>query len=321
MCKSMTTSNQTGRSIRVGFIGLGNMGQPMAERILAAGFPLAVHDARQDAARALIEQGAEWAASPQSLAEDADIVCAALPGPVEAEDVFFGENGICRGIQPGSILLDFSTNSTMLVRKMHDALRETGASMLDAPMSGGVEGAKHGALTLLVGGDTSTLEKVRPLLECLAKSIVHGGAIGSASICKALHNCAVFCANLATVECLTAGVKAGVDAKTLTEVFQKSGLGRNPDLQVAMPATLFRGNFRPPRFAMKTAWKDMRLATELARFVDVPMRMAELCEAEMTAALRRGWEEMDNTIFLTLQEERAGVQVRCDTPPTPTEPS
>jgi 3-hydroxyisobutyrate dehydrogenase-like beta-hydroxyacid dehydrogenase len=111
------------------------------------------------------------------------------------------------------------------------------------------------------------------------------------------------------MECLTTGVKAGVDADTLIEVFQKSGLGRNLDLQVAMPATLFRGNFRP-RFAMKTARKDMLLATELSRAVEVPMKMADLCEAEMAAAIERGWGDQDNTIFLTLQEERAGVQVR-----------
>jgi 3-hydroxyisobutyrate dehydrogenase-like beta-hydroxyacid dehydrogenase len=111
------------------------------------------------------------------------------------------------------------------------------------------------------------------------------------------------------MECLTAGVKAGVDAKTLVDVFQKSGLGRNLDLQIAMPATLFRGNFQP-RFAMKTARKDMGLATELAHAVGVPMNMAEMCEAEMAAAMWRGWGDLDNTIFLTLQEERAGVEVR-----------
>jgi 3-hydroxyisobutyrate dehydrogenase-like beta-hydroxyacid dehydrogenase len=192
---------------------------------------------------------------------------------------------------------------------MHDALSKLGAAMLDAPVSGGIEAAKRGELTLLVGGDENALAAARPILENLAKTILHVGAIGSASICKALHNCAVFCANWATMECLTAGVKAGVDAATIIEVFQKSGLGRNLDLQVAMPTTLFRGNFNP-RFAMKTARKDMGLATELSRAVGVPMKMAELCEIEMAEAIRRGWGDQDNTIFLTLQEERAGVEVR-----------
>jgi 3-hydroxyisobutyrate dehydrogenase-like beta-hydroxyacid dehydrogenase len=176
-------------------------------------------------------------------------------------------------------------------------------------VSGGVEAAQRGELTLLVGGEQATLTAARPVLDHLAKTILHVGPIGTASICKALHNCAVLCANWATMECLTTGVKAGVDAATLVEVFQKSGLGRNLDLQVAMPATLFHGNFQP-RFAMKTARKDMALAMELARSVSVPMKMAELCETEMAVAIDRGWGNLDNTIFLTLQEEQAGVKVR-----------
>jgi 3-hydroxyisobutyrate dehydrogenase-like beta-hydroxyacid dehydrogenase len=115
---------------------------------------------------------------------------------------------------------------------------------------------------------------------------------------------------LAMVECLTAGVKAGVDAATLIEVFQKSGIGRNLDLQIAMPATLFRGNFDPPRFAMKTAHKDMLLALEIAREANVPMRLAEVCQADMSEAIRRRWGDKDNTIFLKLQEERAEIEVR-----------
>jgi 3-hydroxyisobutyrate dehydrogenase len=193
---------------------------------------------------------------------------------------------------------------------MHDALAARGAAMLDAPASGGVEAAARGELTLIVGGDADTVARARPVLDLLAKSIIHVGPIGTASISKVLHNCAVFCSNLATVECLTAGIQAGVDAETLIQVFQQSGLSHNLDLQVAMPASLFRGRFSPPRFALKTARKDMHLATELARDHNVPMRLAELCELEMQEAVRRGWGELDNTVFLTLQEERAGAAVR-----------
>jgi 3-hydroxyisobutyrate dehydrogenase len=295
--------------MRIGFIGLGNMGCPMAARIASAGFPLVVHDVNREVARNLLEAGAAWADSPWDVAQQSDVVCTSLPGPVEAQDVFFSEHGIARGARSGSILLDFTTNSVALVRQMHSHLTELGAAMLDSPVSGGVEAAKKGELTLLVGGDDKTLSAAKPVLDYLANTILHVGAIGTASVCKVLHNCAVFCANWATMECLTAGVKAGVDAATLIEVFQKSGLGRNLDLQVAMPATLFRGNFQP-RFAMKAAHKDMALATELARDLGVPMEMAQMCEAAMADAIRRGWGEHDNTVFLTLQEERAGAQVR-----------
>ena len=299
------------RNMRIGFIGLGNMGSPMAARIAAAGFPLVVHDVNRAVADELVKAGATWADSPRSVAEQSDVICTSLPGPVEADAVFLGDEGIARGAKVGSIFIDFTTNSALLVRKMHAELAERGVAMLDAPVSGGVESAMRGELAILIGGDKEALAAAKPVLDQLAKAVLHVGEIGTASICKALHNCAVFCANWATMECLTAGVKAGVDAATLIETFQKSGLGRNLDLQVAMPATLFRGNFQP-RFAMKTARKDMGLATELAHTIDVPMRMAELCETEMAEAVRRGWGNQDNTIFLTLQEERAGVKVRIE---------
>lgn len=298
-------------STRIGFIGLGNMGRPMAERLAAAGFPLIVHDLNRAAADQLPVAGSEWADSPQSVAVRSDVICTSLPGPVEAEAVFLGDRGIVRGMNPGSILIDFTTNSLLLVRKTSEALKERGAAMLDAPVSGGVEGAKRGELTVLIGGEEATLDAARPVLNQLAKNVLHIGPTGTASICKMLHNCAVFCANLAMMECFTAGVKAGVPPATIIETFQKSGLGRNLDLQTAMPATLFRGNFQP-RFAMKTAHKDMKLAIELARETGVPMHLAEMVEAEMAEAMSRGWGDKDNTIFLTLQEERAGVQVRID---------
>jgi 3-hydroxyisobutyrate dehydrogenase len=161
-----------------------------------------------------------------------------------------------------------------------------------------------------VGGETAALTRVRPILEAVADTIIPVGGVGAGNTCKILHNCAVFCADLALVECLTAGIKAGVAPDTLIEVFQKSGLGRNHDLHVALPARLFRGNFSPPHFALKTALKDMGLATDLARALEVPMAMASRCEEEMREAVARGWGDADENIFLTLQEERAGVQVR-----------
>lgn len=303
----MTTSTS---EMQVGVIGLGNMGLPIANRLMAAGFGLVVHDVSTAVVDALVAVGAKWADTAAKLAQQSDVVCTVLPGPVEAEAVFFNEQGLLAGIRPGTTLIDFTTNSALLVRRTHQALVAAGAAMLDAPMSGGVEAAKKGELTLIVGGDPEVLAAAGPVLQHLAKTIVHAGVIGAGSVCKALHNCAVFCANLATIECLTVGMKAGVDASTLIDVFQKSGLGRNLDLQVAMPATLFQGKFVPPRFAMQTARKDMGLATELAHSLGVPMKVAEVCERDMEEAIRRGWGKEDNTAFLKLQEERAGVRVR-----------
>lgn len=264
------------------------MGGGMAGRLADAGFPLVVRDVDRQSGAALLDKGARWAASPREVAESSDIVCTSLPGPREAEEVFLGADGIVSGAHSALTCIDFSTN---------------------APVSGGVEGARTGKLTVLIGGDEAALARCGPVLDVLASTVLHVGAVGAASICKVLHNCAVFCTNLAMMECLTVGVKAGVSAATLIEVFQKSGLGRNLDLQIAMPATLFRGNFEP-RFLMSTALKDMGLATELARQCGAPMELADICEREMAEAVERGWGGKDNTIFLTLREERTGAQVR-----------
>jgi 3-hydroxyisobutyrate dehydrogenase len=285
------------------------MGGAMAGRLLEAGFALTVYDVRREAVQALVERGAQAAKSPGEAAANSDIIATSLPGPNEAEEVFLGTVGILSASRPGAVCIDFTTNAPALVKKVAQALAAKNASLLDAPVSGGVEGARNGKLTMLIGGDGAALERCRPMSDQLAATVLHVGDVGSASICKVLHNCAVFCANLATMECLTAGVKAGVPAETLIEVFQKSGLGRNLDLNVAMPATLFRGNFEP-RFLMSTALKDMGLATELARQVDASMPMAEMCEAEMAEAVERGWGCRDTTIFLTLREDRTGVKVR-----------
>jgi 3-hydroxyisobutyrate dehydrogenase len=295
--------------MRVGFIGVGNIGLPMADQIQVAGYSMVVHDVRREAAASLIERGAEWADSPGGVAEMCDVVCTCLPGPVEMEQVTLGEGGLVQGLRAGSVYIDHTTNSPELVKKVHGEVVKRGAKMLDAPVSGGKEGAQTRDLTVLVGGDTEVLEEVRPILDAMAKTVMHVGAIGSGCVGKVLHNCAIFSLEQAMVECLTLGVKAGVDPAVMVEVFQKAALGRNMGLHVRLPATLFQGDF-DPRFALKIAYKDMSLATEMARLHEVPMAVTEATERAMAEAMDRGWADRDSSIFLTLQEELAGVQVR-----------
>lgn len=293
----------------IGFIGLGNMGSLMAANLVAAGFRLIVHDARRESADSLLAKGAQWVESPAEVARAAAIICTSLPGPVEMETVFYETGGLRTVMGNESLLIDFTTNAPQLVRQMHGELKAGGAALLDAPVSGGVSGAASRRLTVQVGGDAADFERARPVLDAVADTVLHVGGVGCGNICKLLHNCAVFAADLALVECLTAGIKAGVEPTTMIKLFQQSGIGRNHDLQVSLPVTLFRGDFAA-RFAMRTAMKDMKLATELARAVNVPMKLAALCESEMAEAIARGWGEKDHAMFLTLQEERAGVQVR-----------
>ena len=295
--------------MRVGFIGVGNIGRPMAGQIAKAGFDLTVHDLRRDAAAPLLDAGAAWADSPKDVAERSDIVCTCVPGPAEMKPVALGEDGLASGLRPGAVYVDHTTNSPALVRCVHDEMLARGVDMLDAPVSGGMEGAQTRDLTVLVGGATDVLERSRPVLNAMAKTVIHVGPIGAGCICKIAHNCASFVRSMALMECLTLGVKAGVAPDVLIDAFNRGALGTNLDLRVRLPATVFQGDFEP-RFALKTALKDITLATELAEEVGVPVQLAEACRAEMNEALERGLGDLDSSVALTLQEERAGVQVR-----------
>ena len=295
--------------MRVGFIGVGNIGRPMAGQIARAGFDLTVHDLRRDAAAPLLDVGAAWADSPKDVAERSDIVCTCVPGPAEMEPVALGEDGLASGLRPGTVYVDHTTNSPALVRRVHDEMQARGIDMLDAPVSGGMEGAQTRDLTVLVGGAIDVLERCRPVLDAMAKTVIHVGPIGAGCICKIAHNCASFVRSMALMECLTLGVKAGVAPDVLIDAFNRGALGTNLDLRVRLPATVFQGDFKP-RFALKTALKDITLATELAAEVGVPVQLAEACRAEMNEALERGLGDLDSSVALTLQEERAGVQVR-----------
>ena len=181
--------------------------------------------------------------------------------------------------------------------------------MLDAPVSGGKEGAETRDLTVLAGGPEAVFDRVRPVLDAMAKTVMHVGEVGAGCVCKIAHNSASFSIDLAMVECLTLGVSAGIDPAVMVNVFQRCAVGRNFGIQVRLPDTFFSGDF-DPRFALKLARKDIGLATALARKRGVPMPIVDLCEAEMSEAVSRGWADRDSSVFLTLQEERAGVRVR-----------
>lgn len=306
--------------MRIGFIGVGHIGQPMAAQLLAADHALVVHDIRRAAAADLLGAGAAWADSPAEAAAGVELVATCLPGPAEMEQVCLGPRGIVESVQPGALYLDHTTNSPMLVRRVHAMLRARGIEMLDAPVSGGMEGARTRDLLVMVGGERDAFERARPVLDAMARRVLYTGGVGTGSVAKIMHNCATFTLDLVMAECWTAGVKAGIDPATIVDVFNQAALGHMMSLKVRLPATYLRGDFEP-RFSLRLARKDLGLAVELARSHDVPMRLAALCEQEMIEAMGRGWADRDASIFLTLQEERAQVQVRLPPhsgPPTGT---
>ena len=295
--------------MRIGFVGVGNIGRPMAGQLLGAGHALLVHDRRREAAAELVAAGAVWAESPADLAARSELVATCLPGPAEMEQVCLGPAGIAEGIRRGALYIDHTTNSPLLVRRAHAALAAKGVEMLDAPVSGGMEGARTRDLLVMAGGDLAAFARARPALDAVAKRVLYTGGIGSGSVAKIMHNCATFTLDLVMAECWTVAVKAGVDPAVIVDVFNQAALGHMMSLKVRLPATYLRGNFAP-RFSLALARKDLGLALELARATEVPMRLGALCEQEMIEAIARGWAERDSSIFLTLQEERARVAVR-----------
>jgi 3-hydroxyisobutyrate dehydrogenase len=295
--------------MKIGFIGVGNIGAPVAGQLLQAGHELAVHDIRFEAAGALLAAGATWSASPAALAAECEVVATCLPGPKEMEEVCLGVRGIVGSTNAGALYIDHTTNSPALVRRVHALLADKGVAMLDAPVSGGMEGARTRDLLVMAGGEPTAFERARPLLDGIAKRVIYTGGIGTGSIAKIMHNSASFTLDLVIAECWTTAVKAGLDTATIVEVFREAALGQMMSLKVRLPATWLRGDFAP-RFSLALARKDLGLAQELARATDTPMRLGALCEAEMIEAVARGWSDRDASIFLTLQEERAKVQVR-----------
>lgn len=292
--------------MRVGFIGLGMMGGSMALNVRAAGFEVAVHDLRKEMAAAHLKAGASWADSVGDLGRDADVVLTSLPGPREVQAV---AEGLIKTMRPGTVWFDLSTNSPTVVRKLHARFAEKGVAVLDAPVSGGPGGAKSGKLALWVGGDQAVFDRCRKVLDALGDQVIYIGAVGAGSVAKLVHNCAGYAMQLALVELFTMGVKAGVEPLPLWAAIRQGALGRKRSFD-RIGDQFLQGKFDPPNFALALAHKDVTLATELAREIGVPMRLANLTYAEMTEALNRGWEKRDSRSYLILQQERAGLNIK-----------
>lgn len=297
--------------MKVGFIGVGTMGASMAANLQKAGYQLVVNDIRREAAEPHIANGAEWVDTPKAVAEAAAVVFTSLPGPVEVEAVALGENGLLAGMQPGGAYFDLSTNSPTLVRRVCEEFSKRDVHMLDAPVSGGPHGAASGKMALWVGGDEAVFHQHKKVLDAIGDRVIYIGPIGAGSVAKLVHNCSGYAIQTALAEVFTMGVKAGVEPLALWEAVRQGAQGRRRTYD-GLIAQFLPGEFDPPAFALRLAHKDVTLATQLAREVGVPMRIANLTLEEMTEARNRGWDDRDSRVAMLLQEERAGVSIAVD---------
>jgi 3-hydroxyisobutyrate dehydrogenase-like beta-hydroxyacid dehydrogenase len=295
--------------MKIGFIGLGTMGGPMASSLAAAGHQLYVNDLRTEAMTPHISTGAIAKPTAREIGEAAEVVFTSLPGPVEFQDVTLGPNGLIHGMQPGTVLFDLTTNAPSTIRGVHPVFKNRGVHLLDAPVSGGPKGAKTRTLAIWVGGDQEIYNRFEPLLRDIGDQPAYIGAIGVASVAKLVHNCAGYAIQTALAEVFTMGVKGGVDPLVLWRVVRQGFVGRARVFD-RLGDQFLPGIFDPPNFTLRLAHKDVSLATSLGRELAVPMRLSNLALEELTEAVNRGWSERDSRVAMLLQEERAGVTIK-----------
>jgi len=294
--------------MRVGFIGLGTMGSSMALNVRAAGYEIVVNDIRREAGAPHLQAGASWGDSAGKVAEAADVVFTSLPGPREVEEVALAEDGLFAGMRRGTAWFDLSTNSPTVVRRLHEHFAAKGVAMLDSPVSGGPAGAKSRKLALWVSGDKTAFDRHKLVLDAIGDQAMYVGPIGAGTVAKLVHNTAGYAILAALAEVFTLGVKAGVEPLALWQAVRQGAFGRRRTFD-RLAEQFLPSLFDPPAFALKLAHKDITLATELGRELNVTLRIAALLHEELTEALNRGWAERDSRIFMLLQEERAGVNI------------
>ncbi len=292
---------------RVGFIGLGIMGEPMARNLLKQGFPLTVYNRTRQKAEVLRAEGADVADSPRELASRAEIIITIVSDTPDVLSVVLGPNGLMEGVQAGSIVIDMSTISPQITRDIASALKPKGVQMLDAPVSGGQKGAIEGTLSIMVGGDSDALERARPVLLAMGKTITHIGPNGMGQVCKLANQIAVGLHNLAVSESLLYAAKAGADPERVLQALQ-GGAANSWAFQNLAPKILLR-DFSPG-FMVKLQQKDLRLVLDAARELKVPLPGTALTHQLYQAVETRGGGDDGNHALIQSLEALAAIEVK-----------
>ncbi|TWI47259.1 3-hydroxyisobutyrate dehydrogenase [Pseudomonas duriflava] len=278
--------------MRIGFIGLGNMGAPMAHNLLKAGHELTVFDVNERAVIALGEAGAQPAASPQDAVQTCDLVITMLPAAAHVRTVYLGEQGVLTGIRPGVLLIDSSTIDPQTAREVAAAAAEQGLSMADAPVSGGTGGAQAGTLTFMVGASAELFDRIQPVLACMGKNIVHCGELGTGQIAKICNNLLLGISMIGVAEAMALGDALGIDTKILAGIINTS-TGRcwssdtyNPWPGIIETAPSARGY--TGGFGADLMLKDLGLATEAAKQARQPVLLGALAQQLYQSMSQRG---------------------------------
>jgi 2-hydroxy-3-oxopropionate reductase len=292
---------------RIGFIGLGVMGKPMARNLLKAGYPLVVYNRSRPPVEELAAEGAEPAGSPREVAQRSDVVITMLPDTPEVEQALAGPDGVFEGGRPGLIVIDMSTIDPMAARRLAAQATERGIVMLDAPVSGGEIGAIQGTLSIMVGGDAAAFRRCLPILQAMGRNIVYMGESGAGQVTKAANQVVVALTIAAISEALVLAAKAGVDPAKVRQALL-GGFAGSRVLEVHGQRILER-NFRPG-FRIRLHHKDLRIALSLGRAVGASLPLTALVHEWLGALVARGHGDLDHAALVTLVEEWAQTQVR-----------
>lgn len=291
---------------RVGFIGLGLMGKPMARNLMRAGYPLTVHNRSRGPVDELVAEGAAPAASPKEVAAQVDVVITCLPDSPDVELVALGPDGIIQGGHPGLTLVDMSTIAPAATVRIAGKLAERGIRWLDAPVSGGDIGARQGTLAIMVGGDEAVFQDCLELFQAMGKSIVRVGGNGAGQVAKACNQIVVAGTMAAMGEALVLAAKAGADVERVVEAI-RGGAARCWALEVRAPQILRRD--LGPGFKARMQYKDLNIILDAGKTYQVSLPVTGAVRELYTAMLAAGRGELDNSAIVTVLEDLAHVQV------------
>ena len=292
---------------KIGFIGLGIMGKPMAGHLIDAGYVLVVHNRNRDAVDELVGRGATEAHSGKEVAEQSDIVLTMLPDSPDVESVALGEGGIIEGAHEGLIFVDMSTIAPSVTTQVGEVLSEKGVQSLDAPVSGGDIGAQNATLSIMVGGDEDTFNTVKPLFDVMGQSAILCGPLGAGQTVKACNQILVAVTIAGVSEALTMGTKAGVDPVKIVQVLS-GGLARCGVLE-NRGERMVNGDF-DPGFRIRLHYKDLNIIQKTSNDFDVPLPVTSEVFELFKTAMVKGRGELDHSGLLTVIEEMSNIQAR-----------
>ena len=285
---------------KVGFIGLGIMGKPMAKNLMQAGYELVVHNRSPEKAEELEREGATAAESPKAVAGQSDIIIIMLPDSPDVREIITGEGGVLEGIEEGALVVDMSTISPVVTEELAAEIGEKGVSMLDAPVSGGDVGAIEGTLSIMVGGSEKDFERARPLFEVMGKTVTHVGPTGAGQVTKACNQIVAALTIEAVSEALVLGSKGGVAPEKILDVLS-GGLAYNKIMEVKREK--FLSHTFDPGFRAELHHKDLGIALAAGREYGVALPVTAIVDQMLLSMMRKGWGGEDHSALLKVIED------------------